>query len=268
MPRGREERRRPLRRLPDTRRRRGRGRRGVFRPQEGWPAAAARIHGALALPVCGVGESMASARGRPRFDRGGARGYPGGPGKLRAPAFSVELSSGAVRAVGQHLLRVLIAEIDAPALRRLDPKATAFETAERGWGDCASGGFLLHRRLASRGRRPEYGVGDGACPVTVDCVESVEALVRDRWADPRVRPPEEPAHVGERRSPGRKGGPGGTLCGILATPLAGSSRSQVFSEAHHARPIPPKRDDRERLQPRHDEVTWPEEGRRRADGFA
>jgi len=79
-----------------------------------------------------------------------------------------------------------------------------------------------------------------------------------RRAAPRVRPPEETAH-GERRAPGRRGGPGGELCGILATRCrSGSSRSRVVSESPRSRPIPPTRDGRERWIPRPDGDRSPE----------
>ena len=102
-------------------------------------------------PAAGrVGESKPSARGQLSLDHVGARANAGGPAQALAPALSVELASCAGRAVRKRLPRLLVAQVDAPALGRLDPQLTALETGERSCRDRACGGFLRHRLVASR----------------------------------------------------------------------------------------------------------------------
>jgi len=178
------------------------------------------------------------------------------PCEALAPAFPLlpELALRALRAVGERFRGILTTEVRAPALRCLHPRTPTFEAVEREGCDGSFAVLLLHRR--------------GSAVETSRSIEPVTAHVQPlwnrwtlwkdppasggsrpvRWADPRVRPPEEPAHEVERRSPGRIGGPGRDAMRHPRGPhLAGSSRSRVLSETVCARPIPLRRDDRDRL---------------------
>jgi hypothetical protein len=200
------------------------------------------------------------ARGR------SARGRPSFP-----PAFLLpELAAGALGAVGQRRRGSLTTEVDTPALRRLDPRAPALEAVETNRRDRACAVLLLHRlvlvetrAVSNRGRRVSTPCGSGGyCgrkSVGVVGLPVLRGGPTLECGHPRSRPMDD-----ERRSPGRIGGPGRDAMRHPRSPrLAGSSRSQVLSETVCARPIPLRRDDRDKLLRHPLQVTWPEGGKRK-----
>src|SRR5579884_3417482 len=153
------------------------GRRGLAGSDPPRPRApGALLKGPGALPCSRRSGRIQPVAEGPTFARPlRCLGCTGGPAQARAPACSAELAPRAERAVRERLGRVVRGEIEAPALRCLEPKATTLEAAERDDGGPTVGAVLLHRRLGARGRR-QYRAGGPPCPGAVDSVEGVEEL--------------------------------------------------------------------------------------------
>jgi hypothetical protein len=150
-------------------------------------------------------------------------GLAGGPARAWAPAFSVELALCADGAVQESLRGIFTTQIEAPALRRLDPEASALEATEWDCRDRGFGAVFLHRLFGGWDSRsmevvtgrvqrlwipwkmwkrpaPSNCMGHAAMPHVPESEAPSNRPCRHRsrrsvrWADPRMRPPEEPAH--------------------------------------------------------------------------